>query len=233
MLNVTIGRNVGSLDFGRNTGQKKMSFGMSCTIITSTNCSTTYHRMGRNNCTAKHHGAKAKVTAIADYDGSGHGLYSVSMRYAMPCTVADIDFSCQDIVTNDDSLGTFYLTIASHKNITTRSERGTTMDVKATVQADTNLSLYFPGSKDRELRLSCLSLIGLMPTTQDDSSLRGIVRQNDTCPLSYLNAQRTLHHDGQTAGLMPREQLEVEFQRCQPIGAEEGIKHGDNGLAQR
>ncbi len=233
MLNVTIGRNVGSLDFGRNTGQKKMSFGMSCTIITGTNRTTAYHRMGRNDSTAKHHRAKAKVTTIADYDGSGHGLYSVSMRYTMPCTIADINLPCKDIVTNDDSLGTFYLTVASNKNITTRSEGGTTMDVKAAVQADTNLSLYFPGSKDRELRLSCLSLKGLMPTTQDDSSPRGIVGQNNTCPLSYLDAQRTLHHDGQTAGLMPREQLEVEFQRCQPIGAEEGIKHRDNGLAQR
>ena len=121
--------------------------------------------MGRNNSTAKHHSAKAKVTAIADYDGSGHGLYSVSMRYAMPCTVADIDFSCQDIVSYYDSLGTFYLTIASHKNITSRGERGTTMDVKATVQADTYLSLYFPRSKDGELCLSCLSLIGLMSAT--------------------------------------------------------------------
>ena len=86
------------------------------------------------------------------------------MGYTMPCTIADINLPCKDIVTNDDSLGTFYLTVASHKNITSRGERGTTMDIKATVQADTNLSLHFPGSKDRELRLSCLSLIGLMPT---------------------------------------------------------------------
>jgi hypothetical protein len=83
----------------------------------------------------------------------------------MPCTVADINLPCKDIVTDGDSLGTFYLTVASHKNITTRGECGTTMDVKATVQADTNLSLYFPGSKDGGLCLSCLSLKGLMPTT--------------------------------------------------------------------
>ena len=165
MLNVTIGRNVGHLNFGRNTGQKKMSFGMSCTIITGTNRTTAYHRMGRNNSPTQYHSTKTKVAAIADYNGFGHGLYSVTMGNTMPCTVADIDFSCQDIVSYYNSLGTFYLTIASHKNITTRGERGTTMDVKATVQADTYLSLYFPRSKDGELCLSCLSLIGLMSAT--------------------------------------------------------------------
>ena len=203
MLNVTIGSYVTCLDFGWHTRQKKMTFGKCFNKIPRAYRTTPYHTMGRNLGPAQYHGTKTKVTAITDRDWPGHGLNLLAMLDLMSCTVAEVNLACQHIVANSDTLGTFNLTITCKENLASCSERCPSMDVKTTINPDADRSIHVPRSKDGELRLSSLSLVGLMATTQRDRSPPCLVGKNNTRLLSYLDTQRALHHDGQTASLIP------------------------------
>ena len=144
----------------------------------------------------------------------------------MARAVTNVDLTREDMVSDGDVLGTLDLTVTGNIDVASSDQCGMRMDVKATVDADANGAMHLPCTQEGTLRTSSLSLVGLVTTAQHYHTTPCISRQNEASLLPYLQAHRTLDHDGHTTCLSPGQEAKVELEHGKPVDAEDVAKDG-------